>query len=165
MLIIDANEPVQQWTSRSPALLETVSQFRVGDDARFLVPAMQAHASWTSSPMSTHAIIENVPYRNLAGITTTGPRNEATYQVIDYKASFTNAKALGQPLSWLQKRALRLASQRYGTGPTSGMTPAEVTAANQAKVHKDVMDSVKLSKELHEAPLKSSASCPCCVVM
>jgi hypothetical protein len=130
--------------------------------------------------MNTHAVINDVPYHNIAGdpvtvksITdpvTMASTDVVDYKAIDYEASFAAARGAGTPLSAAQKTALTNFVQNYGKGPPAGYTGPDLGALKAAKVHRDVIDAVKFSKALHQTPITiedpgSGAGCSCCVVM
>jgi hypothetical protein len=134
--------------------------------SRFLVPDQQAHVSWTSSPMSTRAVIDDVQYRQTNGNPSRLIRNaggaqvvDTTYQVVNFQDSFNAASAASTPLSRAQKIALRDFVAAYGTIPNS-----------IEKAHRDVIDTVKFARDLHQKPITTSfldslGGClSCCVV-
>jgi hypothetical protein len=133
--------------------LDAVHRFRIGDQSRFLVPSQMAHPSWTSSPMSSHGVIDKVPYRNIDGSASRLIRNDQTlgqvidtvYDVVNFQDSFEAAKVAGTPLSNLQKNALRSFVRTYGT-----------VANSIEKAHRDVIDTVKFARDLHQKPIPSS---------
>ena len=122
--------------------------------------------------MNNHAVINNEPYQNIEGddVTVrwqdpaTGNYVDLTnFQVIDYEASFDAADTAGNPLTTAQKHALVSYDANYGSGGTA-------PGGNQAKIHRDVIESTKFSKVLHESPITieepdDGATCSCCVVM
>jgi hypothetical protein len=156
--------------------LNQIEQFRAGDNSIFKNPTLKGHVSWTSTPLSTHGVTNTFQYRNMAGTVVTlkiDPTLGAitTYEVIDLTASFDAAKTAGTPLSRAQKKALLKNFEVYGKGPPAGFagTPDELTQLNKAKNHRDIIDGLKISRDLHQSPIAigdAGASCGgCCVVM
>jgi hypothetical protein len=102
--------------------------------------------------MATEGVINDVPYENLDGSpsklirnTPTGLVIDSTHQVVDFEASFQAAKDAGTPLSFLQKYALRSFVSSYGT-----------VANSIEKAHRDVIDTVKFTRDLHMKPITPS---------
>ncbi|RFU28163.1 hypothetical protein B7463_g8176, partial [Scytalidium lignicola] len=162
------------WVTYSVLLLDRVTHFRIGDNSRFFVATIQADSSWTSSPMQDHNVINDEPYKNIGGDNVDVTRWDRTnrnyvvfknYQVIDYEASFNAAADAGTPLTSEQKHSLLAFDANYGTGG------GDATGGNQAKIHRDVIESAKFSRVLHQTPItietpeEDGATCSCCVVM
>lgn len=138
-------------------LLDKVADFRIGDNSRYFTAAAQADPSWTSSPMNDHPVIDNKPYTNLAGdpvtVTVRDPTTKkivqlASYQVVNYDASFAAADAAGTPLNKDQKDALLKFNKFYGTEQPGA------AGGSIAKIHRDVIKTTTTAKALHEAPIK-----------
>jgi hypothetical protein len=122
--------------------------------------------------MNDHGVIDNEPYKNLAGdpVTVTW-KDPATgnyvqlpsYQVVNYEASFTAADTAGNALTPDQKHALVTFDANYGSG-------AATAGGNAAKIHRDVIESTKFARVLHETPIiiedpDNGAACSCCVIV
>lgn len=135
--------------------MSTVHKFRVGDQARFLVPDQQGHVSWTSSLMNAHGVIDTRQYTRIDGTPTRLIRSpgpdlplvaEPTFQVVNFEASFAAATAADSPMTYSQKKALMDFIATYGTVP-----------GTQAKLHRDVIDTVKFARDVHLKPIPASS--------
>ncbi|KAH9218429.1 hypothetical protein DL95DRAFT_405820 [Leptodontidium sp. 2 PMI_412] len=109
----DAFDRFQIWVDKAVGNLSTVHKFRVGDQARFLVPDQQGHVSWTSSPMNAHGVIDTRQYTRIDGTPTRLIRSpgpdlplvaEPTFQVVNFEASFAAATAADSPMTYSQKK-------------------------------------------------------------
>ncbi|KAG4440016.1 hypothetical protein IFR05_004530 [Cadophora sp. M221] len=167
-VVQDAADRFQTWAGKAINNLSAVHQFRVGDQARYLVPDQQAHVSWSSSPMSAHGVIDSRQYLRMDGVPTQPIRSpgaglplvaDATFQVVNFEASFAAVTAADSPLTSAQKKALKGFIASYGT-----------ISGSQAKLHRDVTDTVKFARDLHLKPIPTSlldslGDCvSCCVV-
>ena len=92
-----------------------------------------------------------------------------TYEVINLIASFEAAKTAGNPLSRAQKKALLKNFEAYGKGPPAGFagTADNLTQLNKAKNHKDIIDGLKISRDLHQIAIEDTGASfgECCVLM
>lgn len=127
--------------------------------------------------MSTHGVINDVPYTNIAGDNVDvwrwdpehpGVGNVITssnYQVVDFLAPFEAAEAAGDAVRTAQKFALTSYAANYGSDAT------DPTGGRIAKTHKDIIDSAKFAKVLHQTPFTvedpddNGGKCSCCVVI
>lgn len=116
--------------------------------------------------MSTSAVIDNPQYLRQDGTpsqlirhTPAGQVIDATYQVVNFEASWAAASAAGTPFSRAQKKALKGFVATYGT-----------IAGTIEKAHRDVIDTVKFMRDLHRKPIPTSffdslGDClSCCIV-
>ena len=145
-----AGKPVMDtWIDDAKKLLDTVRQYRIADSATYLLEAARADPSHTTSPMNTYEVPVQKPILNFAGT------EVGTYTAIDYEASFKKAADAGTPLSQAQKDALEGFNNSYGTGVPEGSTAtdAEKAVLQGAKVHRDVIDMCKFTRDLINDPL------------
>ena len=145
-----AGKPIlDTWIDDAKKLLDTIHQYRIADSAKYLLDAARKDPSHTTSPMSTYEKIVEKPVFNPAGT------QLDTYTAIDYEASFNAAADAGTPLSQAQKDALDAFNNSYGTGVPEGFTGDDEDKAllQSAKVHRDVVDMCKFTRDLISDPL------------
>lgn len=157
--------------------LNAIDHFRTGSAARFLVGDQTAHVSWTSSPMSTHGVIDTPQFERIDGTPSVNIRwvpavkdaagnvitagyqvIDTTFQVVNFEVSWAAAEAAGSPLTDAQKQALKDFATVWGTVTGPGATDEE----KAAKAHRDITDTIKFARDLHLKPVTPSSpdACP-----
>ena len=156
--IVNEGANLYQMVTTAVDLLSTTHKFRKGDQARYLVPDVRASPSWTGSALNNAGIgeIDSKDFTNMAGKNsqllhwdpTVPPTGafvaEQNFEVINWAQSFQNAVDAGTPLDDMHKHAALVYYQNYGTNP----------AQAKAKEHRDVLDAISATRNLHEKPIK-----------
>ena len=159
--IVNEGADLYQMVTTAVDLLSTTHKFRRGDQARYLVPDVRASPSWTGSALSNAGIgqVNSEDFTNMAGenrqllhwvptVPATVPPTgalvaEQNFEVIDWAQSFQNAVDAGTPIDDVHKQASLNYYQNYGTDPADA----------QAKEHRDVLDAVSGTRNLHQKPI------------